>query len=465
MVRRRGAAAAALAWLLAGCDSSSTVNNDDPIVPTTTLRVSLSSLDEEANRHCEGGLMAGDATTVSGLLSGDGTAVTFHSKSAPFHPEATVTTGGLYVKNLVTRELYLASRAAGESGAVSPTGGVPAGLSRDGRRLAFLTFSPLDPAHLSGSVRHVYVRDLDTHQTSLASRATGASGAGVSGNCDGAVFSADGLHVAFHTTATNISGADTEAGSDVYVRDLATDVTELISRASGSGGAKANAPSIVEAISEDGSRIVFQSTATNLGSPGGQSQLYVRHRGASPTTSLVSRAAGAAGAVGDGPSFTAAITADGLQVAFSSVASNLHPEDVDTRTDIYVRDLATDGLELVSRMSGAAGPKGLGGVSLQGHTVRISREGRFVAFESRASNLVPNDTNGAIDIFIRDRSALITDRVSVRTFGSQFVAFSWLAGLSDDGSAVMFYSGGTDIVDGDTNGATDMFVRSPLRWP
>jgi Tol biopolymer transport system component len=453
------AARAVLACLLAGCDSG-TVNDSHFGAPATTVRVSLSWLDQEGNADFAGGMYAADATTVGGLLSGDGHAVAFNTWSEPFHPDVTSATGGLYVKNLVTRELYLASRKSGAAGDVSPTAGDAGGLSRDGRRLVFVTTSALDPAD-TDALKDMYVRDLDTHETILVSRAGDAAGTKANGECHVAVISADGLHVAFTSTATNLDPADTDPGLDVYVRDLAAGVTELVSRASG-GGPRADALSLVEAISEDGSRIVFQTAATNLGTPGGKKQLYVRDRAAS-TVTLVSRAAGPAGAAGNDDSFTAAITADGLQVAFSSTAGNLHPGDADKGTDVFVRDLAADTLELVSRASGEGGVKALSPFTSQGVSVRISRDGRYVAFESLAANLVPDDTNGRWDVFLRDRSSANTQRVTVRAFGSQLSGYLELSGMSDDGSAVMFLGNAEDIVDGDTNQVHDFFLRRPLR--
>ena len=116
------------------------------------------------------------------------------------------------------------------------------------------------------------------------------------------------------------------------------------------------------------------------------------------TTTLESRADGAAGAKGNGASLNPELSADGRFVAFASTASNLHPEDPDRLADVFVRDLQTHTNTLVSRAAGAAGVKGNGTSRLP----LISADGRFVAFQSTASNLHPDDADTLEDLFRRD---------------------------------------------------------------
>src|SRR5439155_7441870 len=89
----------------------------------------------------------------------------------------------------------------------------------------------------------------------------------------------------------------------------------------------------------------------------------------------------------------------------------------------------------------------------------LSADGRLVAFQSDATNLVVGDTNGATDVFVRDRQTGMTARVSVASDGTQANNVSSYPALSADGRFVAFQSDATNLVAGDTNGTTDVFVH------
>jgi hypothetical protein len=164
-------------------------------------------------------------------------------------------------------------------------------------------------------------------------------------------------------------------------------------------------------------------------------------------------ATAAAAAPGNGPSSYPSISDDGRYIAFASEASNLVSGDTNGRSDIFVRDLTAGTTRLVSRSSGNT----LG----NGSSVKpvISADGRFVAFESAASNLVGRDTNGKRDVFVRDLSATTTVRISVSTAGGQGNDGSYLPSISRDGRYLAFESDATNLVSGDTNGVRDIFLR------
>lgn len=444
MVRLARALSAAL--LLAGCDD--TVNNGDASTPILTLRVSLSSADAEGDQGVYEARdpRTGSLTAFGPFLSGDGSAVAFMSASGQIHPESVAGVPFIYVKNLKSRELTLASRADGAAGA--PAEAYLVGLSRDGRRVAFIS-SFLDD---EGKGDGVYVRDLDTNETILASRATGLSGDGVDGRVTSAVLSADGRHVAFATDAPGLEADDADTWNDVFVRDLDSGVTVLASRET--GGAKFTRHSAVLAIAGDGSSVVIQKPVYDPGPPQighpGPPSLFVRSLSASPLTTTINVSGG---------DNRAAMSDDGLLVAFSTSVSH-SPEDVDGHEDVYVRDMSTGGLDLVSRATGPSGAKGIvnGAIGLA-----MSGDGRFVAFESEAANLVPGDTNLAVDIFLRDRLQSTTARASVRTFGSQIPKGGQCPSVSGPARAVAFFSESDDIVDDDANESPDIFVRSYSR--
>ena len=148
----------------------------------------------------------------------------------------------------------------------------------------------------------------------------------------------------------------------------------------------------------------------------------------------------------------ASISADGRYVAFYSAASNLVPGDTNGTCDIFVYDRQTDTIERVS--VAADGTQGNG----QSTGPSISADGRYVAFYSAASNLVPGDTNGMSDIFVYDRQTDTIERVSLAADGTQGNGSSVGRSISADGRYVAFYSIASNLVPGDTNGTCDIFV-------
>lgn len=150
----------------------------------------------------------------------------------------------------------------------------------------------------------------------------------------------------------------------------------------------------------------------------------------------------------DSDSYAPALSADGRYIAFASDAANLVSGDSNNATDIFLRDRVAQTVKLIT--------KGGNGDSLR---PAISADGRYVAYESYASNLVASDTNNASDIFRYDRATGTTTRVSVASGGAQADGDSISAAISDDGSRVAFASTASNLVSGDTNGAFDVFVR------
>ena len=161
---------------------------------------------------------------------------------------------------------------------------------------------------------------------------------------------------------------------------------------------------------------------------------------------------GPGNAQGNGRSFIPALSADGRYAAFYSDASNLVAGDTNGARDVFVRDLQTGETTRVSVSTSGAEANG------DSFAPAVSSDGRFVAFASSASNLVDGDTNDANDVFVRDRQTNTTTRVSVGFDGSQANGGSDQPSLSGDGRLVAFTSAATNIVAGDLNGVRDAFV-------
>jgi Tol biopolymer transport system component len=266
-------------------------------------------------------------------------------------------------------------------------------------------------------------------------------------------LSADGRFVVFTSDADDLVANDLNGVSDVFIHDRVTGTTERVSV--DSTGNEADGWSFAhfrQAISGDGTLVVFGSAATNF-DPNDQNGCYdvfVRDL-RSGTTQLVS--VDSSGLAGNSNSGGPVISADGRCVAFESDANNLVANDNNKHRDIFLRDLASGTTERISVDS--AGKEGNG----VGIDPALSADGRFVAFESTSSNLVANDTNRWADVFVRDRQSGTTERVSVATSGAQANHVSdWLS-ISADGSLVVFQSYATNLVSGDLNLDSDVFVR------
>ncbi|MEG4109299.1 hypothetical protein [Microcoleus sp. S13_C5] len=224
-----------------------------------------------------------------------------------------------------------------------------------------------------------------------------------------------------------------------------------------SAGNQGNSFSYTPSISPDGRFVAFTSDASNLvpGDTNNSYDIFVRDT-LTNTTSRVSL--DSAGNQGNRNSYRPSISAGGRFVAFESDASNIVPGDTNNTNDIFVRDTLTNTTTRVSIDSaGNQANDASDGAS-------ISADGRFVAFDSYASNLVPGDTNNTNDIFVRDTLTNTTTRVSVDSAGNQqnFSSFFNVSSISADGRFVAFTSFASNLVPGDTNAYTDIFVRDTL---
>ena len=263
-------------------------------------------------------------------------------------------------------------------------------------------------------------------------------------------ITSDGRYVVFVSTASNLVPGDTNAKDDVFVHDRVTGVTERVSVAS--DGTQADDWSYGASLSADGRYVAFYSYANNLvaGEQTFFSQVYVHDRG----TGMTERVSVATdGTLANSSSYSTAISADGRYVAFSSFASNLVSGDTNGYEDIFVRDRLNGITERISVASD--------GSQTNHRSARpsISADGQTLAFLSAANNIVAGDTNNVLDIFVHDRLSGLTERVSVASDGAE--ANEWSGGphISADGQVVTFTSGATNLVPGDTNNYLDVFIH------
>ncbi|MEU4690519.1 hypothetical protein [Actinoplanes sp. NPDC023714] len=332
-----------------------------------------------------------------------------------------------------------------DSGLDLPNGGA----SDDGRFILFESFATnLVPGDTNGEM-DVFVRDRQAGTTERVSVATG--GGQGDGMAHMSAISGDGRFVAFSSAAANLVPGDTNGVTDVFLRDRQAGTTERISLSS--GGEQAGADSTHPSVSDDGNRVVFLSEATDLvdADTNTARDVFVRDRQAGTTTRVSVSSEGAqASDYSDLPQ----ISGDGGHVSFHSAAGDLVPGDTNDAADVFVHTLQSATTVRVSVATGGA--QGSGSSS---SLTTMSDDGRYVGFDSQSPDLVAGDTNGAADVFVHDRQTMTTERVSVATGGTQADLDSGAASISDDGRHVAFVSPATNLVAGDTNDAVDVFVR------
>ena len=344
------------------------------------------------------------------------------------------------------------------AGVQSKSRALRATVSANGRFVAFSSVgADLVPNDRNRQV-DVFVRELRRDVTTRVS----VSSSGREGNAASFFpsISANGRMVAFRSFATNLVPRDRNGVEDVFVHDRATGVTERVSV--GQGGREAGAPSVTSSISADGSIVAFSSGASNLvpNDRNGARDVFVRDRRRGRTLRVSVGARGEANGASEG----SGISGDGRLVVFRSTATNLVGGDTGPFPDVFVRNWKAGTTERVNVSSA--------GAQANHETYRgsISADGRWVAFRSEASNLVPGDANVAADVFEHDRRTGTTTRISVSTGGSEAYAppshrtgagrgLVSRAFLSAKGRFAAFGALAPNLVPKDTNRASDVFLH------
>jgi Tol biopolymer transport system component len=337
------------------------------------------------------------------------------------------------------------------NGAPSAGGAGHPSISADGRFVAFDSGAPdFVPGDTNGHT-DIFVRDRLLGVTARVS--VDSSGAQVFGDSRAPAISADGRFVAFTSAATTLVPNDTNGKIDVFVHDMQTGATSRVNVDSAGREANGNTPlGILLAISGDGRYVAFQSDATNLvpGDTNGSTDAFVHDLLTGQTVRASVDSNGNQAMFG---ALAPAISADGRWVAFTSYSRDLVAGDTNGFFDTFVHDMQTGATTLVSVSSnGTQGNDNSFGP-------RISADGRYVSFPSYASNLVPGDTPGSYDVFVHDRMSGLTTRASVGVTGAVGDGELDLHSFSADGRYVVFQSSATNLVPFDTNLAFDFFVR------
>jgi Tol biopolymer transport system component len=334
-------------------------------------------------------------------------------------------------------------------------------ISADGRYVVFYSEASNLVSGDTNGQSDIFVRNVNIEYFTRVS----VSSAGTQSNSYsfGPSISADGRYVAFDSNGSNLASGDTNGTQDVFVRDAWGGT----SRASVSSmGAEGDGRSFLPAISPNGRYVAFYSDASNLvpGDTNGFEDVFVRDTVAGTTTRVSLTSSGEEGnriSPCVSPVYISfcgfrhrlSVSATGRYIAFTAWAS-FDSSDLNSLPDIYLHDLITGKTTLISVTS-----QGNSQLEKWSDSPAISAEGRYVAFTSQVSDLVPGDTNGNLDVFVRDTVAGTTTRASVSSIGEQGNNLSDLPSISPDGRYVTFLSLASNLTAGDTNNHSDVFVK------
>lgn len=433
----------------------------------------------------------GDGVCFTKAISEDGRYVAFTSTSTDLVATDTNGQADVFVRDLIARTTRLVTfNQAGTDSAARGATQAPGllsdvrAISRDGRFVLF-TSSAVDlVANDTNDATDLFVRDMTLNVTRAASvNMAGALSGNRSSLTSGGFYdfeprmSADGRFVIFKSYANDLVPNDTICNgacnganglSDIFARDLVQNTTTLISvnRTGASGG---NSVSSEPSISQDARYVAFRSFATDLvaNDTTAQSDIYVRDTQARTTTLVSVNRSGTNGGAANGGGVNSVlplISPDGRLVAFSSAATDIAPNKTSSfNLDLFVRDLTNgttalvsvrpDGREHVVGGTTNGEPSSVSGVS------DFSADGRFVVFSSTSDQLVAGDYNNSSDVFVRDLTNAVTHAVNLAPNSATLGNYSSdSADISADGRAVAFRSFASDLAASDQNFAADVFA-------
>jgi len=408
------------------------------------------------SRNTAGDLATGTSftggTVDSLAISADGRYMVFESGATNLVPNDTNGWNDIFLRDRLLGTTVRVNVGAGGVQA-NQTSGNPT-ISRDGRYIAYQS-AATNLVSTATTAYQIFRYDTLAKTTVHVSRSTG----GVQGNASSTIpaISNDGRFISFLSLATNLVAGDTNARSDAFRRDVTSNITIRVSVTNAGGqGNQTETREQGPTISGDGRYVLFRSNATNLvaGDTNATSDLFVRD-----TTGATTRRVSVtnAGAQANSYSTMGKISNDGRYVVFSSQATNLVAGDTNIAEDVFVRDRTSNTTTRVSvSSSGVQTPTG----ELGSNWPSISDDGRYVAFTSYAANLVADDTNAVADTFMRDRTTNTTTRVSVGNAGQQGDDYHNFGVISGNGLFVGFASASTNLVTNGYNGLTQAFVRT-----
>ncbi|NQT21142.1 MAG: hypothetical protein HQ592_15650 [Planctomycetes bacterium] len=392
----------------------------------------------------------GDGDSGRPTISGNGRFVVFGSMAGNLVPDDTNEINDVFVYDCLTGRNERISVKPDGTQVIGPS--MESCISADGDVVALSSMAwDLDPTNPNGMI-DIYVQVRQTGETARITGSWDGSTGSMFSVSGYPKISADGRFVSFHSMLSNLLPGD-DPIPDIFVHDRQTAQTTIVSVAS--DGTKGNDASLGGCISGDGRYVAFVSTADNLVDDDDNvvDDVFVHDRQTGQTTRV---SVATDGTQADMGSAQCCISADGRYVAFKSEAGNLVPDDTNDENDVFVHDRQTG---QTTRVSIASDGTEADDDSFQ---PSLSVDGRYVAFDSEAANLVPGDTNEMDDVFVHDRQTGRTSRVSMATDGTQGDHLSTAPSISANGRFVTFQSLAGSLVPDDTNEAWDVFIHERL---
>ena len=450
-------------------DSSSHSPGGDPACGSSGEPLPVTSGAIQRVNTSSSGAQAVGYNEMSGpVFSPDGDRVAFSSWSTNLVDGDTNGTEDIFVKTLATGVIERISVTV--DGTQANGGSRNPQWSPDGTRIGFLSKASNLTAGADGRPQ-LYVKTLDSGAVQLISSNAAGEGAEIMYSDAETAWSPDGARIAFSSKATNLVPGDTNATSDIFVKTLAGGSIERISTTATGGQAIAtpgDGGSFAPAWSPAGDRMAFASTASNLvdSDTNDAGDVFVKSLVTGAVTRVsVSAGAGQADDFSDDPVwFPSGDTTGGRgEIAFTSQASNLVDGDTNGVSDVFVKDLLTGDIERVSTT--ATGGQGTD-ASLLSYSNPAKMwspsgfPGQWITFLSWAPNLVDGDTNGVSDIFVKNVTTGAIERISLSATGQQADSVSREPSWAPSGDRIVFGSWASNLVDGDTNGEYDIFIKT-----
>jgi len=495
-----------VAWASAANNLVPNDNNGKTDIFLTTLTPSAAgappTIDSVERINIGPGGVEANGESQGPSISPNGQWVSFDSLASNLVNNDNNSANDVFTYNVITKALYRVSVA--QAPATEGTGASFAPSVADDGSTSFTSYNALVPGATT-AFQQVYVRKspAGSPSTVLASVNNGNTSSGNAPSLESTI-SAAGNKVAFTTQAddTVAAGSKTKGIPDIVIRDLAANTSKLVSHDAKAGAASISADgstvafiaeaigpnkgiykvstsgmagagdytaactstacqakpkaAVLPSVNGNGSVLAFQSSAKYNDLQINSDQVWT---GPSAIT-LLSHDRVDASKPANSPAVNPSISPDGNYVVFESAADNLVSDDFNGSVDIYLAQPAAPGATVRVSVPSTGG-EASGFAPAPTSPPAVSADGNIVAFESDSSNLVPNDTNGVTDVFVRDRSTGHTDRVSVATDGTQGNKGSFRPGISADGRFVVFESAASNLLPGggDANGVKDIFLR------
>jgi len=379
----------------------------------------------------------GDNASRSPSMSASGTRIVYSSWATNLVDNDTNGLPDIFLYDIPTGSTTLISQRS-DGGASNGQSSQPA-ITADGSKIVYSSSATILVDNDTNGYADVFLYDVDTGNTVRVSvRSNGAQG---NANSNSAALSADGTRITFISRASNFVDGDSVGSADVFVHDTTDATTIRIS---------AGSTAYSSDISADGNRITYYTSSGIFAFP---ATVYLYDM---TTSATIPVSVGIGGTPGDGSSYSPTISADGTKILFASEATNLIATDTNNRSDMFLYDATTGTIERISIGLGASQSNG------DSWSGAISDNGTKATFRSTSTNLVANDTNARVDLFVHDIARGSTQRVSTSTTGTQSNGQVSESDLSADGSIITFDSDASDLASNDigTVSTWDIFLRA-----